>query len=39
MAGGKPKFAQITGGKSTINFVIWCMKVQNQRILITRMES
>jgi len=24
MAGGNPKFSQITGGESTLNFVIWC---------------
>lgn len=32
MAGGKLKFSQITKGKSTLNFVIDAMKVQNKKI-------
>jgi len=40
MAGGKPKFAQITGGESTLNFVIWYHEgPKPENLQITRLES
>jgi len=37
---GKPKFSQITGGESTLNFVIWCHECPKSKDLqITGLES
>jgi len=40
MAGGKPKFSQITGGENTLNFVIWHHQgPKSKNLQITRLES
>jgi len=40
MTGGKPKFSQITGGKSSLNFVIWYHEgVKPKNLQIIGLES
>jgi len=40
MVGVKSKFSQITGGKNTLNFVIWCHECpKSKNLQITRLKS